>query len=281
MSSDSTFAQVPIDKVRAYWNARPCNIRHSQKAVGTKEYFDDVEKRKYFVESHIPGFADFPRWKGKKVLEIGCGIGTDTINFARNGAQVTVVELSDESMKVAQQRAGVFGLSDRIKFVHGNAEQLPALVPPEKFDLVYSFGVIHHSPRPEAIVQHIRKNYVGPESELRLMVYAKACYKLFWILKEENVWDLGRADELIARNSEAQMGCPVTYSYTFAEARRLLKDFEIVDMHKAHIFVWDIPHYKKYEFVKDPAWAGVSDEQLAELEKELGWHLLITARLAR
>jgi SAM-dependent methyltransferase len=281
MSSDSAFAQVPIEKVQAFWNARPCNIRHSPKPVGTKEYFDEVEKRKYFVESHIPGFADFPKWRGKKVLEVGCGIGTDTINFARNGAAVTVVELSDESMKVAQQRAKLFGLADKITFISGNAEQLPRLMPPQKFDLVYSFGVIHHSPQPQTIVQHIRNNYMGPQSELRLMVYAKACYKLFWIMKEENVWDMGRADELVARNSEAQSGCPVTYSYTFADARRLLAGFDILDMRKAHIFTWDIPTYKKYEYKKDPAWAGVSDEQLTELEKELGWHLLITAKLAQ
>jgi SAM-dependent methyltransferase len=279
MSDESAFAQVPIEKVRDFWNARPCNIRHSPKPMGTREYFDEVEQRKYFVESHIPGFADFARWKGKTVLEIGCGIGTDTINFARAGAMVTAVELSDESLKVARQRAAVFGLGDRISFFQGNAEQMPQIVPSRKFDLVYSFGVIHHSPRPDVIVEHIRNHYMGPTSELRLMVYAKACYKLFWIMQEENTWDMGRADELIARNSEAQSGCPVTYSYTFGDARRLLKGFEIIDMHKAHIFTWDIPSYKKYEYKKDRAWAGVNDEQLAELENELGWHLLITAGL--
>ena len=78
-----TSATGTITQVHDYWNARPCNIRHSTKPVGTREYFDEVEARKYLVESHIPGFADFQRWKGKKVLEIGCGIGTDTINFAR------------------------------------------------------------------------------------------------------------------------------------------------------------------------------------------------------
>jgi SAM-dependent methyltransferase len=280
MSTESQFAQVPIEKVQAFWNARPCNIRHSLKPVGSREYFDEVEKRKYFVESHIPGFAEFAKWKGKKVLEIGCGIGTDTINFARAGAQVSVIELSDESMKVAKQRADVFGLSDRITFTNGNAERLPELIRPQQFDLVYSFGVIHHSPHPEIIVEHVRRNYVGVNSEFRVMVYAKACYKLFWIMKEENVWDMGRADALIAKNSEAQSGCPVTYSYTYEEARRLLNGFDVIDMRKAHIFTWDIPTYKRYEFKKDEAWAGVSDQQLAELEKELGWHLLITSKLA-
>src|SRR4051812_9091376 len=67
------FEQVPVEQVRDYWNRRPCNIRHSPKPVGTREYFDEVEARKYFVEPHIPGFAEFSRWAGKEVLEIGCG----------------------------------------------------------------------------------------------------------------------------------------------------------------------------------------------------------------
>ncbi len=275
----SNFRKVPIDSVQEYWNARPCNIRHSKKPVGSKEYFDEVEARKYFVEPHIPGFADFSRWQGKRVLEIGCGIGTDTINFARAGARVTAIDLSEESLKVAGKRAEVFGLADRIRFYCGNSETLDRFVPVEAYDLVYSFGVIHHTPSPEAVVSGIRK-YMSEDSEFRLMLYSKASYKLFWIMKEEGIWDMGRLDELIARNSEAQTGCPVTYTYTFNEVRKLLTGFEIMDMRKAHIFTWDVAAYKNYEYVKDPVWADVSVEQLAELEKELGWHLLTRARLA-
>src|SRR6267142_6227097 len=103
----SDFSQITVDKVRNYWDLRPCNIRHSTKEVGTREYFDEVEARKYLVEPHIPRFAEFERWRGKKVLEIGCGIGTDTINFARHGAEVTAVDLSRQSLQVACQRAEV------------------------------------------------------------------------------------------------------------------------------------------------------------------------------
>src|SRR5205085_2446181 len=137
-----------IDQVREYGNRRPCNIRHSNKPVGTREYFNQVEARKYFVEPHIPAFAEFERWRGKRVLEIGCGIGTDTINFARAGATVTAVDLSTESLDLARRRAGIFGLSDRISFFEADAEHLADFVPPEQFDLIYSFGVIHHSPNP-------------------------------------------------------------------------------------------------------------------------------------
>src|SRR5215510_10632120 len=135
--------QPDIQTVQAYWNARPCNIRHSLQPIGTKEYFDEVEKRKYFVEPHIPGFAQFERWKGKKVLEVGCGIGTDTINFARAGAIVTAVDLSDESLKLAKKRARVFGLEESITFYQANAEELTSFVPVGSHDLIYSFGVLH------------------------------------------------------------------------------------------------------------------------------------------
>src|ERR1700744_2372637 len=104
------FENIALERVQKYWNDRPCNIRHSTAPIGTKEYFDQVEARKYLVEPHIPAFAEFEKWRGKKVLEIGCGIGTDTMNFALAGAHVTTVDLSDRSMDLARKRAAVYGL---------------------------------------------------------------------------------------------------------------------------------------------------------------------------
>src|SRR6267143_4247758 len=151
------FHNVPLEAVQTYWNARPCNLRHSTKPIGTAEYFNEVEWRKYLVEPHIPRFAEFERWRGKKVLEIGCGIGTDTINFARHGAYVTAVDLSDKSLEVARRRASVYELLDRIKFYQGNSEELSRFLPVERYDLVYSFGVIHHTPHPGAVLDELRK----------------------------------------------------------------------------------------------------------------------------
>src|SRR5256885_16501927 len=107
--STQTFEQVPIDHVQKYWDRRPCNIRHSTKPPGSREYFDEVEKRKYFVEPHIPRFAEFSRWQYKRVLEIGCGIGTDTINFWRNGTWVTAVDLSRKCRGMAPKGGDIFG----------------------------------------------------------------------------------------------------------------------------------------------------------------------------
>ena len=65
---------MSIEQVVEFWDRRPCNVRHSNKPVGTREYFDEVEARKYFVEPHIPSFAEFSKWKLKNVLEIGTNI---------------------------------------------------------------------------------------------------------------------------------------------------------------------------------------------------------------
>src|SRR5881275_3699994 len=217
-----SFENTSIQKVSEYWDSRPCNIRHSPKPVGTKEYSDEVEARKYFVESHIPGFADFERWRGKRVLEIGCGIGTDTINFARAGAQVTAVDLSEKSVELARKRTTVFGLEDCIRFRAGNAEQLSAFVPPEPYDLIYSFGVIHHTPNPEAVLEQLRK-YTRPGTTVKIMVYHRRSWKVAWILATEGKGQFWKLRDMVAKNSEAQAGCPVTYTYTRREGRQLLE----------------------------------------------------------
>ncbi len=72
-----------LRKIKNYWNKQPCNINHSKEPDFTKKYFDEVRKKKYFVEKHILKFADFKKYNKKNVLEIGCGIGTDAMEFIK------------------------------------------------------------------------------------------------------------------------------------------------------------------------------------------------------
>lgn len=274
------FEDVSIDKVRDYWNARPCNLRHSPAPVGTREYFDELEARKYLVEPHIPSFAQFERWRGKRVLEIGCGLGTDTINFARAGAQVTAVDVSDKSLALVRRRAEVFGLTDRLTLIGADAEHLSAILPPQPFDLVYSFGVLHHSPRPRHIIQQMRAHYVHADSILKVMVYHRRSWKVFSILcgsARGRVWSL---DEHIARHSEAQTGCPVTYSYSRASVRNLLgTDFLPVTLSVEHIFPFRVSDYVRYRYVKEWYFRHLPAAMFRALERRFGWHLCVTARV--
>lgn len=276
MSKPSPFSNVELEKVQNYWNARPCNIRHSPSPVGTRQYFDEVEARKYFVEPHIPLFAEFEKWRGKKVLEIGCGIGSDTINFARGGAQVTAVDLSTESLALAKQRAQVFGL-DNITFYQANAEELSKYVPVECYDLVYSFGVIHHTPHPERVIEQIHK-YMDRESIFKIMVYHRTSWKVFWMLLKYGRKKGETLDELIARYSEAETGCPVTYSYTTETIKEFLKGFEIIDTKIDHIFPYSIPEYRDYQFKKVWYFRFLPQALFRWMERRWGWHLCVTAR---
>ena len=274
----TSFEAIPVETVASYWNNRPCNVRHSPSERGTKKYYDEVEWRKYFVEPHSPAFADFNKWKGKKVLEIGCGIGTDTINFARAGAMVTAVDLSIESLNIAKNRAEVFGLSDRIKFFNANAEELSKTVPPEHYDLVYSFGVIHHTPHPERVIEEIKKHYVSETSTFKIMMYNRYSMKSFRIILTEGKGKFWQAEKLVATHSEAQTGCPVTYTYTRNSIKKLLKGFDVTDMFVDHIFPYQIKHYVKYEYVKIWPYRFMPKFLFRWLERMFGWHLCVTAK---
>lgn len=271
----TTEAPNVIDQVRAYWNRRPCNIRHSKSAVGSREYFDEVEARKYFVEPHIPAFAQFARWRGKKVLEIGCGIGTDSINFAKAGAEVTVVDLSDESLELCKKRFDVYGL--KAKFYLGDAESLGSFVPVEKYDLIYSFGVIHHTPHPDRVMEQL-KQYCKPDTELRLMLYTKWSWKVLWIILKYGKGAFWKSDQLVAAYSEAQEGSPVTYYYSFRGVRYLMRDYDVVDIRKDHIFPYKIDKYVNYEYEWLWYFRWLPTPWFSWLERRLGWHTLITAR---
>ncbi len=253
---------ITIDNVKTYWDKRPCNIRHSKAEFGTKQYFDEVEERKYFVEPHIPNFADFKKWKGKKVLEVGCGIGTDSINFARAGAKLTVVELSKESLEICKKRFAVYNL--QAKFYLADAEHLSEVVPVEEYDLIYSFGVIHHTPKPRKTIEEILK-FSGRNTELRIMLYAKYSTKNFLIL-------------LGLMQPEAQSGCPVANTYSYQDVRELLSGFTVTDIHKDHIFPYQIKAYKNYEYKLAFPWNILPKSFLRLSEKLFGWHLLITAK---
>lgn len=272
------FEAVPIDAVRDFWDRRPCNIRHSPKPVGTREYFDEVEERKYLVEPHIPAFADFPRWRGCRVLEIGCGIGTATISFLREGAQVTAVDLSSESLAIARQRAELYGFSGEVTFVEADAERLSNMVPPEPYDLIYSFGVLHHTPNPNRAIHQMRA-FVRPGTTLKLMMYHSRSWKVFWAVLRYGggrFWDWRR---IIAKYSEAQTGCPVTYTYTKRELPSILEahGFRVTEIFADHIFPYRISDYVEYRYRKVWYFRWMPRALFHWLERRFGWHLCVTA----
>jgi SAM-dependent methyltransferase len=252
-----------MEQIINYWNKQPCNIRHSSCEVGTKEYFEEVEHRKYFVESHILEFADFSKWNGKKVLEIGCGIGTDAVNFAKNGAEYTGIELSDVSLELTRKRFELFQLKGA--FFNIDAQDLDALtIVGCDFDLIYSFGVIHHSPDPQKIIDNCLQ-LLKPDGTLKIMMYA------------ENSWKKMMIDSGLDQY-EAQSNCPVAFTYTNDQIYRMLQQFRNIRIHQDHIFPYKIPEYKQYKYIKEEWFEQMPSEIFRVLERKLGWHLCITCQ---
>lgn len=275
---ETSFEQVPIEQVAEYWNRRPCNVRHSPQPLGTREYFDEVEARRYLVEPHIRRFAEFERWRGKRVLEIGCGIGTDTTSFARAGAYVTAVDLSTRSIEIARQRMELYGVADRVKFYAGSAEELSRIVPAETYDLIYSFGVIHHTPHPERVLDQLRQ-FTGPQTTVKIMVYHRHSWKVAWIVARYGHGQFWKLEELVAKYSEAQTGCPITFSYTPSEFRDLLAahGLRTREIFVDHIFPYRIPDYTQYRYVRNWYFRWMPAAMFRAMERRFGWHLCVTA----
>ena len=252
-----------INEVENFWDSRPCNIKHSNAEIGTIEYFNEVERRKYFVEPHIVDFANFDNWSGKKVLEVGRGIGTDAVNFARNGAIYTGIELSKESLTLAKKRFELFNLTGT--FLKGNAEELDNVLEDVKYDLIYSFGVLHHTPNLSLALRQIR-NYCHEKSTIKIMVYSSNSYKQKMI-------------EAGLDQPEAQYGCPIANTYQKDEIIEILKEsgFKVTSIYQSHIFPYQIEAYKNYQYLKQPWFESMPAEVFEVLEKNFGWHLLIDA----
>jgi 2-polyprenyl-3-methyl-5-hydroxy-6-metoxy-1,4-benzoquinol methylase len=267
-----------IQSVYSYWNDRPCNIRHSDSPQDSLSFFEEVSAKKYKAEPHKLDFLNINNWKDKWVLELGCGIGTDAVLFAAAGANIVCVDLTSNAIKLCSQNFKLRNLSG--EFYIGNIEELDTFLPEKyklSFDLVYSFGVIHHTPNPSRVIEQVRK-FIKPSGEFRFMVYSRVSYKLFWLMNSHSVWNFSNSDDLIQRYSEAQSGCPVTYTYTFGEVAELLgTNFSIDKIWKDHIFKYDIENYKKNIFVEDKAFESVDQAFFKSMEKELGWHTMCIA----
>ena len=193
---------------------------------------------------------------------------------------MTAVDLSPRSLDLARQRAELFGFANRIRFVEADAERLSEFVEPAPYDLIYSFGVIHHSPHPANILWQVRRHFIAPGGTLKVMVYHRRSWKVLGILFREANGAWWRLDDAIASHSEAQTGCPITYTYTRRGGIELLADagFDVTAVAVDHIFPYRVRDYVQYRYDKAAPFRWLPHGAMRALERRLGWHLCMTAR---
>lgn len=160
------------ESVREYWGKNPnAAAIGSGKSRDSREFFETVERHRYQAEPCIREMAEFEKWNGRLVLEVGCGMGTDLRQFASNGARVVGIDLTIEGITLARDAFRLFGRKG--DFVVADAEMLPFRS--DVFDLVYSNGVIHHTPDTPATVKEIHR-VTQPGGQARVMIYHSNSY---------------------------------------------------------------------------------------------------------
>jgi len=105
-------------RVHDFWQANPCGAKFADIEIGSREFFKEIERHRYETEWHIPLVAEFEKWRGRDVLEVGCGLGTDAASFARAGAIYTGVDLTEASIELVRRRFEYENLKGKIGRAH-------------------------------------------------------------------------------------------------------------------------------------------------------------------
>lgn len=155
-----------IAGVWAFWNTEACGTHFVAQYSDRRDFFRKYRDFRYRTEWHIPAFAGFGGARNKRVLEIGCGNGADAAMFAWHGARYTGVDLTTEAMQATREHLAAEGLQGELRAE--NAEQLS--FDDGSFDIVYSFGVLHHTPRPAAALAEVHR-VLKPGGTAKIMLY--------------------------------------------------------------------------------------------------------------
>jgi len=285
------------EQVRAFWQEHPCGTKFADAQPGSRRFYELVEQHRYTKEWHIPAAAGFAETKGLDVLEIGCGLGTDGAQFAKAGANYIGIDLTEAAVDLARRRFEVSNLPGTFRVA--DAERLD--FPNESFDLVYSHGVLHHTPDTRTAVREVHR-VLRPGGRAVVMLYHRDSYNYrinISVLRRAGVhllrWNAGvklvraltgeseeslreharqlRSDraylssnEFLSRNTDGA-GNPLARVYSRAEARDLFEGFDAVELRSYFL-------NKRWLPIVGPVLPRSVEAKLAA---RWGWHLWIYA----
>ena len=285
------------ERVRAFWQQNPCGTKFADASPGSRRFYELVEEHRYKKEWHIPTAAGFANSNNLSVLEVGCGLGTDGAQFAKAGAKYTGIDLTDAAVELAKRRFELFNLPGTFRVA--DAERL--LFANNSFDIVYSHGVLHHTPDTATAVREIHR-VLRPGGKAVVMLYHRDSYNyrvnismlrragvnlLKWnagvklvhlltgeakerlreharLLKIQS--DYSNSEEFLSQNTDGA-GNPLARVYSRSEARELFKDFAHVEM---------LTHFLNKRWL--PLLGAILPRSVeSRLAARWGWHLWIYA----
>lgn len=256
------------NEVSEFWDVEPCGTRY----LDDDGDFESHAHARYALESYIYEFAHFSSARGLRVLEIGVGMGADYLQWLKAGAVATGVDLSSQSVRQAKNRCEQVGLTPDLRVA--DAENLPFLN--ETFDLLYSYGVMHHSPNTEQCIQEAWR-VLKPGGSLKIMLYHHASLTGVMLWLRYGVWQ-GKS---LRQTVYEQLESPGTKTYTRAEVRQMLNEFEEVRIEQVFSpgdLLLNRPSKRFQSWIYRMAWRLYPRFLAKKLCRRWGLFLLITAR---
>lgn len=261
------------EAARRQWNETPCGTGEHTGDLEpeTLAWFDRIRADRYQVSNPwmLCSF-DYASGQGKRVLEIGFGLGSDLLSWAEGGAEVHGVDITEEHLRLATKNFALHGCGTRLQLA--DAAHIP--YPDDYFDIVYSNGVLHHTRDIEESLAEVRR-VLKPGGRLLMSVYRRhSAFHYASLLLVDGVirgklFKLGH-DGLLATIERGADGIkikPYVRLYTARELRGLLDEFGSIDIHVAHFARRQIPLL----------WRLIPPALERMLEPLLGWYLVVSA----
>jgi ubiquinone/menaquinone biosynthesis C-methylase UbiE len=251
-----------IQAIERYWNERIHDLEMTEHPVGSREFFDDLDDYRFDKLHYLPQLVDFAGYRGRTLLEVGCGIGTDLVRFARGGAIVTGVDLSRTAIELARKNFDLHGVQARSLDI-ANGEALPFA--DESFDVVYGHGVLQYTADPIRMIAECHR-VLKPGGEGIFMVYNRVS----WLNALSKVMQVQLEHE----------DAPVLRKLSIAEFRQLLSPFQQVRIVPERFPVKSRLHKGWKGMAFNTVFVGAFNALPRPLVRRFGWHLMGFVRKA-
>jgi ubiquinone/menaquinone biosynthesis C-methylase UbiE len=249
-----------INAITDYWNHRIHDLEMTDEAVGSKAFFDDLDEYRFDKLHYLPRLVDFSSFRGQRLLEVGCGIGTDLVRFAQGGARVTGVDLARTAIDLARRNFELHDLAaDELRVANG--EQLP--YPDASFDVVYAHGVIQYTADPARLIRECHR-VLKPGGAGIFMVYNRVS----WLNALSKVMKVPLEHE----------DAPVLVKYSIGEFRTLLAPFASVRLVPERFPVKSRLHGGWKGVAFNTFFVGTFNALPRAWVRPLGWHLMAFCR---
>jgi SAM-dependent methyltransferase len=248
-------AVATTEAVREYWNRHIHDLEITRHPVGSRGFFDDLDQYHFEKLHHLLRLVAFDGYRGRSVLEVGCGAGVDLARFAKGGAEVTGVDLSASAIDLARANFEQQGLEGRFDVADG--ERLP--FPDNSFDLVFAHGVVQYTANPQRLVEECHR-VLKPGGEAVFQVYNR----ISWLNGLSKLMKVGLEHD----------DAPVILKFSIGEFRRLVGVFQDVTIVPERFPVASRLHGGWKGAVYNKLFVGTFNALPRALVGRFGWHLL-------